>query len=144
MPTPTQALSDSPIQNLLFEQIHPVLEQAINIRSVERQMINVEKRPVSGKYYRIDELTGGNFRYEGRPEGGYLPGKNPSGALQDQSATLQTLELRFKRRLMYSSVEFTGPRSSTGSPMTFRMRPSVALPTGMAMGLPVLVTVMPR
>lgn len=109
MPTPTQALTDSPIQNLLFENIHPVLEQAINIRSVERSMINVEKRPVSGKYYRIDELIGGNFRYEGRPEGGYLPGKNPSGQLQDQSATLQTLEMRFKRRLMYSSVEFSGP-----------------------------------
>lgn len=104
-----QALADSPIQNLLFEQIHPVLEQAINIRSVERQMINVEKRPVSGKYYRIDELIGGNFRYEGRPEGGYIPGFNPSANLQDTSASLQTLEMRFKRRLMYSSVQFTGP-----------------------------------
>ena len=27
-----------------------------------------------------------------------LPGKNPSGQLQDQAATLQTLELRFKRK----------------------------------------------
>ena len=25
---------------------------------------------------------------------------------------------------------FTGPRSSTGSPMTFRMRPSISAPTG--------------
>lgn len=104
-----QALSDSPIQNLLFEQIHPVLEQAINVRSVERAMINVEKRPVSGKYYRIDEVIGGNFRYEGRPEGGYIPGFNPDTNLQDESAGLQTMEMRFKRRLMYSSVQFSGP-----------------------------------
>ena len=109
MPTPTQALTDSSIQNLLFENVYPVLQQAINIRSVEKSMLNVEKRPISGKYWRVDEVIGGNFRYEGRPEGGYLPGKNPSAQLQDQSATLLTMEMRFKRRLMYSSVEFTGP-----------------------------------
>ena len=31
----------------------------------------------------------------------------------------------------------TGPASSTGSPMTFMMRPSVPLPTGTMMGAPV-------
>ena len=38
----------------------------------------------------------------------------------------------------------TGPRSSTGSPMTFRMRPSTSLPTGIVMGAPVFFTAMPR
>ncbi len=109
MPTPTQQISDSAIQNLLFEEVHPVLLDAINIRSVEKKMLDVKKVPVSGKYYRLDQLTGGNFRYEGRPEGGYLPGQNPSVALQDQAAGLVTMEMRFKRRFMYSSIEFTGP-----------------------------------
>ncbi len=39
---------------------------------------------------------------------------------------------------------FTGPSSSTGWPTTLRMRPSVALPTGTMMGLPVFFTGMPR
>src|ERR1700756_2819988 len=38
----------------------------------------------------------------------------------------------------------TAPRSSTGSPMTFRMRPSVSGPTGMAMGPPVSTAFSPR
>ena len=37
-----------------------------------------------------------------------------------------------------------GPASSTGSPMTFMMRPSVSSPTGMRIGLPVSVTDWPR
>ena len=35
----------------------------------------------------------------------------------------------------------TGPRSSIGSPMTLRMRPSVAGPTGTVIWLPVSLTV---
>jgi len=38
----------------------------------------------------------------------------------------------------------TGPRSSTGSPITFRMRPSVSGPTGMAIGAPVSTAFSPR
>ena len=38
----------------------------------------------------------------------------------------------------------TGPASSTGSPTTFMMRPSVPSPTGTAIGLPVSVTSWPR
>jgi hypothetical protein len=38
----------------------------------------------------------------------------------------------------------TGPRSSMGLPSTSMMRPSVALPTGTVMGLPVLLTMTPR
>ena len=38
----------------------------------------------------------------------------------------------------------TGPFSSTGSPMTLRMRPSVASPTGTVIGAPVSVTRSPR
>src|SRR5262249_33478706 len=38
----------------------------------------------------------------------------------------------------------TGPRSSTGSPITFRMRPSVSGPTGMAIGPPVSTAFSPR
>src|SRR6267378_80092 len=38
----------------------------------------------------------------------------------------------------------TGPRSSTGSPITFRIRPSVSGPTGMAIGLPVSTAFSPR
>jgi hypothetical protein len=37
-----------------------------------------------------------------------------------------------------------GTASSTGSPMTFMMRPSVASPTGTAIGWPVSVTSWPR
>src|SRR5262249_51895499 len=37
-----------------------------------------------------------------------------------------------------------GPASSTGSPITFMMRPSVSSPTGTAMGRPVSVTSWPR
>ncbi|KFM23135.1 hypothetical protein F751_3326, partial [Auxenochlorella protothecoides] len=37
-----------------------------------------------------------------------------------------------------------GPCSSTGSPMTFRMRPSVPRPTGTLMGWPVATTRCPR
>ncbi len=38
----------------------------------------------------------------------------------------------------------TGPFSSTGSPTTLRMRPSVARPTGTVIGRPVSVTLPPR
>ena len=38
----------------------------------------------------------------------------------------------------------TGPRSSTGSPMTFKMRPRHSGPTGMAMGAPVSRASIPR
>jgi hypothetical protein len=38
------------------------------------------------------------------------------------------------------SSAFTGPFSSMGSPTTFRMRPNVALPTGMVIGAPISVT----
>src|SRR5918996_3712463 len=38
----------------------------------------------------------------------------------------------------------TGPRSSTGSPITFRMRPSVSRPTGTSIGSPVSSTSWPR
>src|SRR6478609_4638126 len=38
----------------------------------------------------------------------------------------------------------SGPASSTGSPMTFMMRPSVSGPTGTEIGAPVLVTTWPR
>jgi hypothetical protein len=41
-------------------------------------------------------------------------------------------------------VARTGPFSSTGSPMTLRMRPRVALPTGTWMGAPVFFTATPR
>ena len=115
MPTPTQQISDSSIQNLLFEEVHPVLLDAINLRSTERKVIDVKKAKVSGKHYRADQLIGGNFRLEGRTEGGYLPGQNPSASLQDQSATLLTMEMRFKRRFLYSSVEFTGPMDNAPS-----------------------------
>ena len=37
-----------------------------------------------------------------------------------------------------------GPASSTGSPITFMMRPSVSSPTGTAIGWPVSVTSWPR
>jgi len=39
---------------------------------------------------------------------------------------------------------FTGPRSSTGSPMTLRIRPSTSLPTGTEMGAPRFFTCIPR
>src|ERR1700759_800770 len=42
------------------------------------------------------------------------------------------------------SVALIGPASSTGSPMTFMMRPSVPSPTGTAIGRPVSVTSWPR
>src|SRR5271166_5714000 len=43
-----------------------------------------------------------------------------------------------------SSVALMGPASSTGSPMTFMMRPSVPSPTGTAIGWPVSATSWPR
>src|SRR5271154_6803886 len=42
------------------------------------------------------------------------------------------------------SLVLTGPRSSTGSPTTLRMRPSVSGPTGTRMGEPVSTASMPR
>ena len=39
---------------------------------------------------------------------------------------------------------FTGPASSTGSPITFMMRPSVPSPTGTVIGAPVSLTSWPR
>src|SRR6478672_2412948 len=42
------------------------------------------------------------------------------------------------------SVAFTGPASSTGSPITLIMRPNVASPTGTEIGPPVSVTSWPR
>ena len=36
-------------------------------------------------------------------------------------------------------LALTGPRSSTGSPTTFRMRPSTSRPTGIGIGAPVFV-----
>jgi len=40
--------------------------------------------------------------------------------------------------------DLTGPCSSTGSPVTFRIRPNVALPTGTVIGSPLLTTGVPR
>ena len=37
-----------------------------------------------------------------------------------------------------------GPFSSTGSPMTFTMRPNISRPTGTEMGAPVSMAFMPR
>src|SRR3954466_15955885 len=42
------------------------------------------------------------------------------------------------------SSAFTGPSSSTGSPITLMMRPSVPAPTGTRIGAPVSVTAWPR
>src|SRR5690349_7896627 len=42
------------------------------------------------------------------------------------------------------SAALIGPASSTGSPMTFMMRPSVPSPTGTAIGWPVSATSWPR
>jgi len=42
------------------------------------------------------------------------------------------------------SVVWIGPRSSTGSPITFMMRPRVPLPTGTRMPSPVFITDWPR
>ncbi len=39
---------------------------------------------------------------------------------------------------------FTGPSSSTGSPITFSTRPSVAVPTGTLIGPPVSTAGVPR
>ena len=41
-------------------------------------------------------------------------------------------------------LALTGPASSTGSPTTFRMRPSTSGPTGIVIGAPVFLTGMPR
>jgi hypothetical protein len=41
-------------------------------------------------------------------------------------------------------VSPTGPSSSTGSPITFTIRPSVCLPTGMVMGAPRSMAFIPR
>jgi hypothetical protein len=51
-----------------------------------------------------------------------------------------------RRRLVDGRIIFvlTGPASSTGSPMTFMMRPSVPGPTGTRIGAPVSVTAWPR
>ena len=62
-------------------------------------------------------------------------------------STLVALLDERRRRRGESAMGFlapTGPRSSTGSPMTFRMRPSVSGPTGIRMGAPVFFTAMPR
>ena len=42
------------------------------------------------------------------------------------------------------AVALTGPRSSTGSPITLRIRPSVSRPTGTVIGPPVSSTSWPR
>ena len=41
-------------------------------------------------------------------------------------------------------LALTGPRSSTGSPTTLRMRPRTSRPTGIEIGAPVFFTAMPR
>ncbi len=41
-------------------------------------------------------------------------------------------------------LALTGPRSSTGSPTTFMIRPSTSRPTGIWMGAPVFSTAIPR
>ncbi len=65
----------------------------------------------------------------------------------DQNLRFGRLVVEVRRRLRGSArlaVASTGPASSTGSPMTFRMRPSVASPTGTEIGAPVSITAWPR
>ncbi len=58
--------------------------------------------------------------------------------------TLRSVRAGGARWMGLKAVAPMGPRSSTGSPTTFRMRPSTSLPTGIMMPLPRLVTDMPR
>ena len=64
----------------------------------------------------------------------------------DEDFRFRRLVDEFGRRLMDGALLLVliGPASSTGSPMTFMMRPSVSSPTGTVIGAPVSVTSWPR
>lgn len=104
-----QSIGDSDVGNFMKQAYHPEVEDAINIRSVERQMYNVKKASVNGIAYNISELVGGNFRYEGRFLGDILPGNDPSTDFSDVAAPLKSLQLRVKRRYSYTVATYDGP-----------------------------------
>lgn len=115
----TQTLAGSDVYRLLNEEVNPVLIEMINRRSVERKLFSVKTHPVSGKYYLDKAVIGGNFRLGGRPEGGYIPGFDPTATVYDKFSQMKTMETRFKRRYLYTAIDFTGPmrqapKTSTG------------------------------
>lgn len=105
----TNTLAGSEINRLLNQNVNPDLLVLLNERVVEKKLMSFKKRAVSGEAFYDKAIIGGNFRLEGRPEGGYLPGMNPSTSFDDVSAGLKTQQAKYKRRYMYSKVDITGP-----------------------------------
>ena len=64
--------------------------------------------------------------------------------MRTSTLVLCSMKVGAARWIERVSVVVSGPCSSTGSPMTFMMRPSTPLPTGIWIGLPVSRTSMPR
>lgn len=109
------ANSISAMQEFMKENVAPMMMDSLNLRSKEKQLVGeIKKVAVDGKYYRIDVLTKGNFRLEGREERGTLPGQSASvtgspTTSEDLPAPLAAIELKVKRKFVYSVLDFSGP-----------------------------------
>ena len=107
---------DGGLDEFLKENVYPQLQDAINIRSKERQIFSgIEDGRIDGKWFRLSFLTKGNFRLDGRAERDYLPGTDTSvtGA-NDAFPTLEGIEAKFNRKQLYSGIELSGPAFEAG------------------------------
>ncbi len=107
-----QTTASQSIVNMMKEDLADKIFIHMNLESTELQIFKLETRALNGKYYRLNFQTAGNSRFEARAEGDYIPGFNPDASIQDRIAPLAIEELKFGRRQMYASVDFTGPMAA--------------------------------
>lgn len=104
------------MDEFLKENVFPELQNNINLRSMERQLFSgIQKGAVEGKWFRLSALTKGNFRFEGRAERAALPGTDTSvSGANDTTADIDGIEQKFYRKMMYSTVQVSGPAYRAG------------------------------
>jgi hypothetical protein len=112
MAATVQTTATTSIRNMMHEQLEDKVFLAMQLESPELQIFKLKTKQLNGKYLRLNFQDAGNSRFEPRAENAFLPGDDPATDVQDQRAGLSVKEMKFGRRQMYASVDFTGPMAA--------------------------------